>query len=75
MCGVLHVAYQSPMAILGEYMVCVLFKSHFLVARVNEDYRKVQTVACLYICDMKLDEPDTEKGEICCAIRMFAILT
>ena len=62
----LHVAYQSPAAILREYVVCALFKGHFLVARMNEDYRKLQAVACLCVSDMKLDEPDSERGENYC---------
>lgn len=63
LCGVLHVAYQSSEAVQGEYMVCVLFSSHFLLARIDEDYRKLQAVACLYVCDMKIDALSTGRGK------------
>lgn len=63
LCGVLHVAYQSPEAVQGEYMACVLFSSHFLLARIDEDYRKLQAVACLYVCDMKIDALSTGRGK------------
>lgn len=44
-------------------MVCVLFSSHFLLARIDEDYRKLQAVACLYVCDMKIDALSTGRGK------------
>lgn len=76
LCGVLHVTYQSPLAVLGEYMVCVLFSSHLLLARIDEDYRKLQAVACLYVCDMKIDALYTGRGKKSfLAISLHALLS
>lgn len=44
-------------------MVCVLFKSHFLLAKVNNDYHSLEAVACLYICDAKIDTLRNGKGK------------
>lgn len=63
LCGVLHVTYQSPEYIIGEYMVCALFNSYFLLCRVNDDYRRLQAVACLYVSDMKFDTLRNGRGE------------
>ncbi|KAE8349602.1 Dbl homology domain-containing protein [Aspergillus coremiiformis] len=65
LCGVLHTTYQSSRYLTGGYMVCVLFKSHFLLAKVNNDYRGLEAVACLYICDAKIDTSRNGRG-LCC---------
>lgn len=65
LCGVLHVTYQPREYIIGEYMVCVLFNSYFLLCRVNDDYRRLQAVACLYVSDIKFDTLQNGKGEQC----------
>ncbi|KAE8147493.1 Dbl homology domain-containing protein [Aspergillus avenaceus] len=65
LCGVLHVTYRASKYITGGYMVCVLFRSHFLLAKVNDDYRGLEAVACLYICDAKIDTLRNGQG-LCC---------
>jgi hypothetical protein len=45
-------------------MVCALFKSHFLLAKVNDDYHSLEAVACLYICDAKIDTLRNGKGRV-----------
>ncbi|KAF7590416.1 hypothetical protein BBP40_002872 [Aspergillus hancockii] len=62
LCGVLHTTYQSSSYLTGGYMVCVLFKSHFLLAKVNDDYHSLEAVACLYVCDAKIDTLRNGKG-------------
>ncbi|KAF5862261.1 hypothetical protein ETB97_011874 [Aspergillus alliaceus] len=71
LCGVLHTTYQSSRYLTGGYMVCVLFKSHFLLAKVNNDYRSLEAVACLYICDAKIDTLRNGKG-LCCHGCLFS---
>lgn len=63
LCGVLHVTYQSPEHIAGQYMVCALFNSYFLLCKVKDDYRRLQAVACLYVCDMKFDTVRNGRGK------------
>ncbi|KNG87566.1 rho guanyl nucleotide exchange factor [Aspergillus nomiae NRRL 13137] len=65
LCGVLHATYQSSTCLTGDYMVCVLFKSHFLLAKINNDDRSLGVVACLYVCDAKIDTLRNGKG-LCC---------
>lgn len=63
LCGVLHVTYQSPEYIIGQYMVCALFSSYILLCRVNDDYRRLQAVACMYVGDMKFDKLRNGRGK------------
>lgn len=63
LCGVLHVTYQAPEYIAGQYMVCALFNSYFLLCTVKDDYRRLQAVACLYVCDMKFDTVRNGRGK------------
>lgn len=35
LCGVLYVAYEGSICICGQYMVCALYKSYFLLATPN----------------------------------------
>ncbi|OGM50069.1 rho guanyl nucleotide exchange factor [Aspergillus bombycis] len=65
LCGVLHTTYQTSTCLAGDYMVCVLFKSHFLLAKINNDGRSLGVVACLYVCDAKIDTLRNGKG-LCC---------
>lgn len=62
LCGVLHATYQSSTYLAGDYMVCVLFKSHFLLAKTKNDDRSLEVVACLYVCDAKIDTLRNGKG-------------
>ncbi|KKK21916.1 hypothetical protein AOCH_003650 [Aspergillus ochraceoroseus] len=62
LCGVLHVTYHVSRHVVGVYMVCVLFKHHFFLAKMNDEYRKLRPIACLYINDVKIDSPTNGKG-------------
>ncbi|KAL3490137.1 hypothetical protein BJX62DRAFT_238429 [Aspergillus germanicus] len=62
LCGVLHVTYQASHQVTGAYMVCVLFKHHFFLAKMNDEYRKLRPLACLYISDVRIDSLANGKG-------------
>lgn len=65
LCGVLHVTYRAstqPRQVTGAFMVCVLFKHHFFLARMNGEDRKLRPLACLYISDMRIDSLTNGKG-------------
>ncbi|XHG01638.1 hypothetical protein AWENTII_005009 [Aspergillus wentii] len=64
-CGVLHVTYQEPELVMGEYMVCVLFKGYFFLAKVGDDNRRLQAVACLYISDIMVEALRNGRGLHC----------
>jgi hypothetical protein len=44
-------------------MVCVLFKHHFFLAKMNDEYRKLRPLACLYISDVRIDSLANGKGK------------
>ncbi|KAL4941893.1 hypothetical protein BDV06DRAFT_212307 [Aspergillus oleicola] len=65
LCGVLFVTYRAstqPRQVTGAFMVCVLFKHHFFIAKMNDDYRKLRPLACLYISDVRIDGLTNGKG-------------
>ncbi|KAL4908393.1 hypothetical protein BDW74DRAFT_175078 [Aspergillus multicolor] len=65
LCGVLHVTCRSsaqPGWVKGAFMVCVLFKHHFFLAKMNEEYRRLQPLACLFISDVRIDSLANGKG-------------
>ncbi|KAJ5930191.1 hypothetical protein N7466_005684 [Penicillium verhagenii] len=49
LCGVLYVTYQTPELITGDFMVCVLFRSYFLIAKSIDDSNRLELVACIYV--------------------------
>ncbi|KAL4763112.1 putative Rho guanyl nucleotide exchange factor [Aspergillus foveolatus] len=65
LCGVLHVTYRAstqPRRVKGTFMVCVLFKHHFFLAKLHDECRKLQPLACLYISDVRIDSLSNGKG-------------
>ncbi|KAL4932049.1 putative Rho guanyl nucleotide exchange factor [Aspergillus undulatus] len=65
LCGVLFVTYRAstqPRQVKGAFMVCVLFKHHFFIAKMNDDYRRLRPLACLYISDVRIDGLTNGKG-------------
>ncbi|KAL4892724.1 hypothetical protein BDV59DRAFT_39480 [Aspergillus ambiguus] len=70
LCGVLHVTCQLSGHVTGIYMACVLFQSHFLLAMADYASSKLRGVACLYVCDMKIDTLSNGRG-ICCHGSLF----
>ncbi|KAJ6157890.1 hypothetical protein N7470_005482 [Penicillium chermesinum] len=65
LCGVLFVTYQTPSQITGEFMVCVLFHSHFLIARGLGDCHRLEIVACIYMDDANMDGLQNGRGMSC----------
>lgn len=64
LCGVLHVAYKTREQTIGDFMVCVLFSCYFLLAKGNDDSRRLKAVACIYIDDLKMDTVQNGRGMI-----------
>ncbi|KAF2714037.1 hypothetical protein K504DRAFT_462484 [Pleomassaria siparia CBS 279.74] len=64
-CGVLHVAYQTPDHIKGQYMVCVLYKSCLVLATTNRSYTPYNVVASISLANASLEEPDNGRGLQC----------
>ncbi|KAL4747195.1 hypothetical protein BDW72DRAFT_209757 [Aspergillus terricola var. indicus] len=65
LCGVLHVTYRAstqPRRVKGTFIVCVLFKHHFFLAKMHDECRKLQPLACLYISDVRIDSLSNGKG-------------
>ncbi|KAI9677185.1 MAG: hypothetical protein M1829_002759 [Trizodia sp. TS-e1964] len=67
LCGVLHIAYQGRCDISGEYMICLLFQAHFVLATIKkgDSIYKYAVVACISIGDVKIEPLDNGTGLQC----------
>lgn len=63
LCGVLHVTYQIPGQTTGDFMVCVLFNSYLLLAKGQEDVRRLEVVACIFLGDLKEETVQNGQGK------------
>lgn len=65
LCGVLHVTYRTFEYTAGEFMVCVLFNCHFLLARSIDDSSRLDVVASIYVSDLRTDTVQNGSGKLC----------
>lgn len=63
LCGVLHVAYQTPERIKGQYMVCVLYKSCLVLATASRFHSPYTVVAAIGLANSSIEEPDNGRGK------------
>ncbi|KAF2677026.1 hypothetical protein K458DRAFT_409942 [Lentithecium fluviatile CBS 122367] len=64
-CGVLHVAYQTPERPKGQYMVCVLYKSCLVLATAGRFLTSYNVVASIALANGSIDESDNGRGLQC----------
>ncbi len=62
LCGVLHVAYQTPDRVKGQYMICVLYKSCLILATTNRYHSPYTVVASIGLANGSIEEPDNGRG-------------
>jgi hypothetical protein len=62
-CGVLHVAYQTPERVKGQYMVCILYKSCLVLATATRFLAPYNVVATISLANGSIEEPDNGRGE------------
>ncbi|KAF3389692.1 hypothetical protein DPV78_011493 [Talaromyces pinophilus] len=65
LCGVLHVAYQSPNGITGQYLACILFPGYMVLAKPGSDSRRLALIASIYLSDMTVDSSMNGQGLAC----------
>ncbi|KAK2739209.1 hypothetical protein FQN57_006652 [Myotisia sp. PD_48] len=63
--GVLHVAYETPSVVAGEYMMCVLFGCHIVLATPSTEHHKFSAVAIIQLLGSILDGPNNGIGLKC----------
>jgi hypothetical protein len=63
LCGVLHATYQIPGQTTGVFMVCVLFNCYLLLAKGQEDARRLEVAACIYLGDLKEETVQNGQGK------------
>jgi len=63
LCGVLHVAYQTTVAVGGGYALCALLDEHFLVAFPVAHTGQFQAVALIQVSDIKIEAATDGKGK------------
>jgi len=66
LCGVLHVAFQTPEPrIKGQYMVCVLYKSCLVLATTSRFHTPYTVVASIGLANASIEEADNGRGVQC----------
>lgn len=65
LCGVLHVTYQTPERIKGQYMICVLYKSCLVLATTNRFHSPYTVVASIGLANGSIEESDNGRGIQC----------
>lgn len=55
-------AYHSPSAITGQYLVCILFPGYMVLAKPGSDFRRLTLVASIYLSDMTVDSSVNGQG-------------
>jgi hypothetical protein len=66
LCGVLHVAFQTPEPrIKGQYMVCVLYKSCLVLATSSRFHTPYTVVACIALANGSIEDADNGRGVQC----------
>ncbi|KAF2127906.1 hypothetical protein P153DRAFT_318981 [Dothidotthia symphoricarpi CBS 119687] len=65
LCGVLHVAYQTPDRVKGQYMVCVLYKSCLVLATASRFCTPYTVVASISLANGSVEEADNSRGIQC----------
>jgi hypothetical protein len=66
LCGVLHVAFQTPEPrIKGQYMVCVLYKSCLVLATSSRFLSPYTVVASIGLANGSIEESDNGRGMQC----------
>lgn len=63
--GVLHVTYQTPDRVKGQYMLCVLYKSCLVLATTNRLFNPYNVVATIALANGNIEEPDNGRGLQC----------
>lgn len=63
LCGTLHVAYQTPSNVVGDYMMCALFNAHMLLAVPLEDGRRFSIVVCFHLAQLRIEPSDNRRGK------------
>ncbi|KAF2273398.1 uncharacterized protein EI97DRAFT_436053 [Westerdykella ornata] len=64
-CGVLHVAYQTPERVTGQYMICILYRSCVLLATANRNLPPYSVVASIPLANASVEEADNGRGLQC----------
>ncbi|KAF3002534.1 hypothetical protein E8E13_007050 [Curvularia kusanoi] len=65
LCGVLHVAYQTPECVRGQYMICILYKTCLVLATTNRLNTFYNVVACIGLANGSIEESDNGRGIQC----------
>lgn len=64
LCGILHIAYQTSVAVHGGYALCALMDEHFLVAFPQSGNGRFDAVALIQLSDIKIETSTDGKGRL-----------
>ena len=62
LCGVLHVADQTPERTKGQYMICVLYKACLVLATTSRFHTPYSVIACISLANGSIEDADNGRG-------------
>ncbi|KAF5659693.1 hypothetical protein FHETE_9290 [Fusarium heterosporum] len=65
LCGVLHVCWQTPTGVDGQYMICLLYKDVFCLASGGKFDPIYTVLACIDIRNATVEDTDNRRGLQC----------
>lgn len=63
LCGTLHICWQSPGGVVGQYMVCLLYRDVFCLATAGKADQIYMVQACIDLNRARIDDADNGRGE------------
>jgi hypothetical protein len=65
LCGVLHVCWQSPTGVDGQYMICLLYKDVLCLASGGKFDAIYTILACIDVHCSTVKDADNGRGKAC----------
>lgn len=65
LCGVLHVCWQSPAGVDGQYMICLLYKDVLCLASGGKFDPIYTIMACIDVHCSAIEDADNGRGKVC----------
>lgn len=63
LCGVLHVCWQTPTGIDGQYMICLLYRDVFCLASGGKFDPIYTILACIDMHSVTVEDTDNRRGK------------
>lgn len=64
LCGALHVCWQSPRGVDGQYLICLLYRDVLCLASAEKAGQVYIIHACIGLSGARIEDIDNGRGEM-----------